>query len=94
MTLNFAKGCHPCLSVLGDVLFVPVNLSLAPPSGFPPECVAIRLRASVAAAATPWGPSQWREGSDLCGLVPFGRRATNEKLLYATIKQDKMGWLV
>jgi len=86
MLTNFAKGCHPCLSVLGNVLFVPVNLSVAPPSGFPPECVAIWLWASFAAATTPWEPSQWMEGSDLCGLVPFGRGATNEKLLYATIK--------
>jgi len=38
MTLiNLAKGCHPYLSVLGDVLLVPVILSLASSSRFPRE---------------------------------------------------------
>jgi hypothetical protein len=33
----FAKGSHPCPSVLGDVLFIPVLLSLASLSRFPLE---------------------------------------------------------
>jgi len=37
---------------------------------------------------TPWQSSQWGQGSDLRGLVLLGRKVTNEKLLYRTIKYE------
>jgi hypothetical protein len=55
MTLiNLAKGCHPCPSVVCDVLYVPVILSLASPLEW-----RFRRRACVAAAVRPWQSSPW-----------------------------------
>jgi hypothetical protein len=87
--INFAKGCHPCPSVLSDgwhVLFV-VIIPLLVSQRFPLEwrfCLAPGI-----AAATPWQASQWGQGSGLCELVLLGRRVTNEELLNRTIKYDK-----
>src|SRR5260221_9539435 len=81
--INFAKGCHPFPSVLDDVLFVTVILLLVSPSRFPFKwrfCPAPGI-----AAVTPWQPS--------LRASPFRMRVTNEKLLYRTIKYDKMGWI-
>src|SRR5260221_14191250 len=86
--ISFAKRCHPCPSELGDALFVTVIILLVSPSRFPLEwrfCPAQGI-----AAVIPWQASQWGQGSDLCGLVLLGM---NEKLLYRTIKHDKMGWV-
>ena len=85
MLINFAKVSHPYLSILGDVLFFPVILSLASLSRFPLEWQFCRALARVAAAVTP------RQGSGLCRLVVLGRRVINEKLLYKIIKYDEMG---
>ena len=85
MLINFAKVSHPCLSILGDVSFFPVILSPASLSRFPLEWQVCRAPARVAAAVTPG------QGSGLCRLVLLGRRVINEKLLYKTVKYDKMG---
>jgi len=75
--ITFAKECHPRASVLSDVLFVSVILSLASRQD-PRFCPAPVGRGLRSLRASPFG----EEGSK------------REKLLYRTIKYDKMGWVV
>jgi len=93
MTLiYFAKGCHPCLSILGDVLFVPVILSLASPSRFLLQwqfcpVPGMRRRCCCCCGTLPVLPVGIERRS--LWASPFVEEGQNEKLLYMTINTTK-----
>jgi len=91
----FAGGCHTYVSVLGDILLVPVILFLTLLSRFPLNGGSVRHRASIAATVTSWQhPVETRHRS--CRLVHWGRDLqTRSYYDYGTIKiqQNGMRWL-
>jgi len=89
-----AGGCHPCMSVLGDVLLVPVILLLTYLSRFPLNGGSVRHWASIAAAVTSWQhPLAVETWPRSLPASPLGKGVTNQRLFdYMAIKHNKMGW--
>ena len=64
----FAGGCHTRMSVLDDVLFISIVVSLASRQDSRLNIGSVH-RASIAAAVTRDSPPTWGRGSHLCGLL-------------------------
>ena len=65
----FAGRCHTCMSVLDDVLFISIVVSLASRQDSRLNIGSDRHGASIAAAVTRDSPPTWGRGSHLCGLL-------------------------